>query len=1228
MNIDDEDEAGEGDEKESEDNLYSQSLVSDQEIIESVWSYRTAPTPLHRAPAEVVSDILPPTQPSLLNIASPLPERGHLISPLRKQAIKANIAKQGAAFANMFQLPSYTVGGTPDMVTNNGEMKAEQTPTSSPSLPPSASPSRSPSRSPVPLDIPASASADIVVTAFSQSPPPAASSSAASSSPSPDDSRVVDLHDMQPTLASSLHLVDNGPRLKDFDQVHMDEDDTAIARNRLVRDEKIHHKTEDAWFATKMMKKASKIGTALGLMRRNMPQTGEYRETPLPKVVEPSAFPNAGLAVHSLVHMFHNREQHVEQLHLAELKSIERKKEIAHQQYMKLVMRHVRTRLIQEQRFVQVDEDGNNAQFDFLNDPSDEYATQLAIRQRDKWKGEDEADFLKSIDDSINNSAFSKLPISQRNVAKEVLGSAATAKRKLGKAISALSRQMSGAKEEQIPDDMTVNNPSLGKTFSTQNNGVSLLSDEDLSFHIDPLDPIRPENRNKQYKLNLQYNPIVLHGGEYSINSRGPWHDWQALQDDEEVATYNKIVWLCSIKAFHDVPLDGMMKIILNMKEKAYDVEILFRSGELNCTTFYLVKSGEAELKMERKVLEAIEERRHMIEASQNGLQVPEESKLLGYEYSNVSESDFLPQLTRLSHTLLPTDKLLKTHFIEIARLGSTGIIGEDILLSNTRRYTAISLTPVWLYEVDRDVLLSCFLTQSSRQHFLAQIDHVQRVRERHALVRSRNRMKLHSHPTLFNSFLDDSIDRNLTKNMMKNKISSLEASASVAAITSKNNHGNNHKQHRTHGVSPEKILVGGAEALRAVLSDLNTISQKLNRNAKKPRAKHEQSANDSVDSTTAAVAASDSAASPTQPDLLNVSSFSPSHIEMLVSHAAKQQLEWQKHRREQEKERQQAERLVTHTSNPTSPQHHKTRSIKSPVELSPSNDGQAHKEEKDNSTPVMTSPPLHQAATPTSPYHVLSPVTLNRRLNWSSIDFNERNKSPAHSPARALNTLPNSKFLSPVVMSTPSTTISPSVTQIPQSHHRAVSLSPLVTSTPESVKQLVRTLQDRASPSQVAPESIISQSAGPTAFAHDSAIYEKSMLVSLPTRGRMAGSISLPTSNMSSYTLHKSHVSYQSTPALRVQSSSTVSIRQGAKPNAAATSSPSVDVDCWTDLPTSTADAFDVASPVYKTHNRTIKQFPWINAKKMLGSSASEPALALSGKPAVKKTNSITRAV
>jgi hypothetical protein len=231
---------------------------------------------------------------------------------------------------------------------------------------------------------------------------------------------------------------------------------------------------------------------------------------------------------------------------------------------------------------------------------------------------------------------------------------------------------------------------------------------------------------------------------------------------------------------------------------------------------------------MERSVVEMMEgEHDRAEEAQKKGGDVVRTHPHPRQSAPSPSRPGALPSLSSSSTSSVGDAAADASRYVEIAKLGPMGICGEDILLSPCRRYTLASLTPVWLYEVRAADLLRVF-DAPSRAALVEAVAHTQRVRERHALVKNRTRLQHHAAPTLFRHFLDDNLQRNLTRQGAATAAAAARAAKeeSAASNSSPARQGRGRGRGlRGHGA--EKLLQGGAEAVRAVLHDLDHIHAK-----------------------------------------------------------------------------------------------------------------------------------------------------------------------------------------------------------------------------------------------------------------------------------------------------------------------------------------------------------------------------------------------------------------
>lgn len=615
----------------------------------------------------------------------------------------------------------------------------------------------------------------------------------------------------------------------------------------------------DPYYETIVAKRASKIGRALALF-----QSGAFKQSPrVEEEEQPEDDPASNIPVMSEADLAaaaaEALEQKQRQAKLAADIELDRLKVIAHEQYMRLVIRHVRTRLIQEQRFICTTAKGtgsapssppqhsNSISAQQTQPSPSEYEAQVAIRRRDRWGVGGQATAAPTaagttVPSAMTSRATSATPVRLRDINYEVTGirspipdpdfePAATAadfqspKGTAGKgnqrAPSTTGGKKSGGSASLLSPKGVVAAAVAATSSPLPAGSFDPLAN--ISFHIDPLDPSRPENVGKIYRMNPAY---ISQKHTFPLWSRGPTHSWQVLLDEEEVSCYRKVLWMCEIQALSHVPLDGMLELILSMVERAFDVEVILRAGDPGSSLF-LIKHGEVQLKMDRSIVEQMEES-HMLaeqrEIEAKALTGAAASLLINHPHPDVPAAGVASDASILSSasaplapgrpaplSLLTTDPELQTKFVEIAKLGAMGLFGEDILLAPHRRYTVLSLTPVWAYEIKAVDLLKAF-DASARASLCEAVAHTQRVRERHALVKNRTRLQHHAAPTLFRHFLDDGLQRNLRRH---------------ATVESRNKD--------VQRVSLGEMQ-GSPDALRAVLHDLDHIQSKQRYNRKSPQ--------------------------------------------------------------------------------------------------------------------------------------------------------------------------------------------------------------------------------------------------------------------------------------------------------------------------------------------------------------------------------------------------------
>lgn len=399
---------------------------------------------------------------------------------------------------------------------------------------------------------------------------------------------------------------------------HAIDEDGNLERTEIVKDEKVMSVTADPWFATRQARKAANVSTALGLlsgspdgfMRRLQQPPSQLPPPPL------SNFPSAASIVASLHGAAEATLEREYRRKEEEARTMDLRKSIGQAQYMKLVLRHVRTRLIQEGRFVE-DTSSSSSSHGATQDLGDplinEWQAHLAVQRRDQWKGDvgSRQNSASTTRTTLQTStSVDRLPsVSQIDIHKEITGQSRPLTAKSSAPNSRLNSrlgQRAHGSPTSSPSLSSLSSPRFGSLSPTLRGRTPTVTSHararklrgggyddqfgDMTFHIDPLDPIRPENACKSYKLALDLDLHDLR--EWPLDSRGPDGTWQELTDEEEIQAYNKILWLCEIKALAHVPLDGMLELILVMVERAYDVEVLLRAGEPG-DKLYFVKTGE-----------------------------------------------------------------------------------------------------------------------------------------------------------------------------------------------------------------------------------------------------------------------------------------------------------------------------------------------------------------------------------------------------------------------------------------------------------------------------------------------------------------------------------------------------------------------------------------------------------------------------------------------------------
>ena len=835
----------------------TEDVITDAEMIGQVWSFKADPEPeepqrpLKNAKKQVQGDLL--ASMMAISAQDDVPQSHHLISPSRKQQLTEKFKSSATPFTKMFKLPSYTTESkdtSPAMTTTSLQKE-------------------------VIVEVPSEESSEIHLLPDENLPHSGLASAAAAAAAS---------------LSSAG--VPLGRVLSDHS---ITAEGDALERAEIKRDARKLSVVADPWYATKQAAKAANFKFAVDTFS-SAPRS-LHRDVPIPSPTHPrdledyppESFPITVNVVKTGLNLAESKSDEVRRRKQEEARREDERREIGQKQYLKLVLRHVRTRLIQEGKFVEIPASeyggghhhhhhvhrsssptqfsGRSSPVPSEDDPGmNEYAAQLAIERRDRWKGEASPAPSPKLGPSSSGMRWSKsasalshvvtsqaLPddIASLDVYREITGkprprSVGGVKTPGGSPIhtglkGGMSSPTAGGKPLPSPSPRTPQESLSAWTLPpaaippghargrsqwnmTAKEAMLLAATQQqpkdppapdplahLPFHIDPLDPSRPENRSKRYRFNMMWTPPPQ--GEWPLETRGPEHDWQELTDEEEIAAYKKVLWLCEIKALAHITLDSMLDLLSVTIERAFDVEILLRSGEPGDSVFF-IKAGEVQLKMERKVVEEMEEQRVLTELSTSQMGLGDGPMALSL-HPHPSPQQSTSGTT--SH-LLPTDPELLNKYVEIAKLGPMGICGEDILIASHRRYTVVSLTPVWVYAIKADALLKCF-TDEARENFLLAIAHTQRVRERHALVKSRTRAQFHQFPTSFHHFIDESLKRPLGR------------PAKRADAPGQNGRAISPTRHAQALMSEEDRAAllfagGGPDALRAVLQDLRSISE------------------------------------------------------------------------------------------------------------------------------------------------------------------------------------------------------------------------------------------------------------------------------------------------------------------------------------------------------------------------------------------------------------------